>query len=187
MRACFILFVLATGCATDTSRLEARIHDLEIQVAELRGRASVTTNHARVDRITPMPGSPCVPVDNTVPMTAQFPSVVAFDLGHTDLHTGDHITIREVHGTQPEFAKDGMYVVRGDYTLASADEAILGLNVQGGCTQGNTRGRVPVKKGSGTFELATKMAYVGQPHVGFYVNGEGSGGVFFGKGDFLYK
>jgi len=28
---------------------------------------------------------------------------------------------------------------------------------------------------------------VGHPHVSFYVNGEGSGGVYFGKGDFLLQ
>lgn len=75
--------------------------------------------------------------------------------------------------------------MRGDYTLASANEASLGLYVTGGCTHGNGRASVNVKKGSGTFELATKIVYVGQPHVTFYVEGDGAGGVYFGKGEYL--
>jgi len=129
----------------------------------------------------------CKPIDISFPASTKFPENVAFDLGRSDLRAGDHLSIREVRGTQKEFAKDGIYIVRGDYTLASADEAVLGLNVSGGCTSGAERGHVAIKKGSGKFELAVKIAYVGQPHVTFYVNGEGSGGVYFGKGDFLYK
>ncbi|HEX4513912.1 MAG TPA: hypothetical protein VH054_10260, partial [Polyangiaceae bacterium] len=93
----------------------------------------------------------------------------------------------DVRGTRKDFAVDGIYVVRGDYTLASANEAVLGLNVTGGCTSHTERGHVAIKKGSGSFELAVKVAYVGQPAVTFYVDGTGSGGVHFGKGDFLLK
>jgi hypothetical protein len=64
---------------------------------------------------------------------------------------------------------------------------VLGLNVTGGCTSHTERGHVAIKKGSGSFELAVKVAYVGQPAVTFYVDGTGSGGVHFGKGDFLLK
>ena len=129
----------------------------------------------------------CTPVDISFPSATTFPEVVPFDLGRTNLRSGDKITIREVRGTRKDFAVDGVYVVRGDYTLASADEAVLALGVTGGCTSHNDRGRVTLKKGSGTFELATKVAYVGQPHVSFYVNGEGAGGVYFGKGEYLLQ
>ena len=129
----------------------------------------------------------CTPIDISFPAATKFPEAVPFELGRTDVRNGDRITIREVRGTRKDFAVDGIYVVRGDYTLASADEAVLGLNVTGGCTSHTERGHVTIKKGSGAFELAIKLAYVGQPHVTFYVNGEGSGGVYFGKGDFLLK
>jgi hypothetical protein len=129
----------------------------------------------------------CKPIDISFPSSTTFPVAVPFEIGHTDLHGGDRITITEVRGTQPDFAIDGIYLVRGDYTLSSADEAVIGLNVTGGCTSGTERGHVGVKKGSGKFEVAVKIAYVGQPHVTFYVNGQGSGGVYFGKGDYLYK
>ncbi len=113
--------------------------------------------------------------------------MVAFDVGKTNLHAGDSITIREVHGTRPDFAVDGIYRVRGDYTLASADKATIGFNITGGCTRNATLNVQAVKRGSGTFELATKIAYVGQPHVTFYIEGNGSGGVYFGKGEYLQK
>ncbi len=177
----FALLFLAS-CASDTSKLEARVHELEREVADLRGRVSA---ERRTDLIASEP--PCVPKNDSIAAGTQFSSPVAFDLGRTDLRSGDSITIREVLGTRPDFAVDGVYLVRGDYVLASADEASLGFSVTGGCTQGNTRGQQSVKKGSGKFELATKIVYVGQPHVTFYVSGQGSGGVYFGKGDFLYK
>ena len=129
----------------------------------------------------------CKPIDISFPTDTKFPEVVSFDVGRTDLRGGDKITIREVRGTQKELAVDGIYVVRGEYTLASADEAVIGLNVTGGCTSHTERGHASIKKGSGKFELAVKIAYVGHPHVSFYVNGEGSGGVYFGKGDFLLQ
>jgi hypothetical protein len=145
--------------------------------------------HGNIDSIASkaMARAQCKPIDISFPDTTKFPEVVPFDVGRTDVRSGDKITIREVRGTRKDFAIDGIYQVRGDYTLASADEAVIGLNVTGGCTSHTERGHVTVKKGSGTFEVAVKIAYVGQPHVTFYVNGEGSGGVYFGKGDFLLK
>ena len=119
-------------------------------------------------------------------------AAVPFDIGDTNTRAGDRTTITDVHGTRGDFGIGGIYTVRGEYTLATADEATLAFNVtaieQGeGCTYGNGRGSTHVLRGSGTFELANSIPYRGHPHVTFYIKGEGSGGVYFGKGDFLQR
>ena len=80
------------------------------------------------------------------------------------------------------------YVARGEYELASADEAVLGFTVRGGCTTGNGRGRLVIKRGKGTFELATRIAYAGEPHISIFRAGHGHltnadelGSVMLGK------
>jgi hypothetical protein len=181
------LVLLALVSCADTSKLEARVHDLEKRVSELQASCTAAPVHGNIDTIRSGAVDPKNCIDISFPAETQFPEAVAFDVGRTTLRGNDKITIREVLGTRKDFAKDGIYLVRGDYTLTSADEAVLGLNVTGGCTSHTERGHVPIKKGSGKFELAVKAGYVGQPHVTFYVNGEGSGGVYFGKGDFLLK
>ena len=130
--------------------------------------------------------------DIDVPATTQFPSSVAFDVGRTSLRAQDRIVITEVRGTRSDLAVGGMYLVRGEYTLSSASEAVINFSVTAtspgdGCTQGNPRAHQNVKRGSGTFELANVISYPGHPHVSFYVDGHGSGGVYFGKGDTLLR
>jgi hypothetical protein len=187
------------GCASGEADYKARLHKLELEVAELRGRV------AQMGRVDPAPAATDVigPVDATrggcaktidvsIPAGTQMTTAVAFDVGHTNTRAGDRITITDVHGTRGDFAVGGTYLVRGEYTLASADEATLGFSVTAmvpgeGCTYGNTRQTVHVSRGSGTFELANGIPYRGYPHVTFYVQGQGSGGVYFGKGDFLQR
>jgi len=186
----YVVLIALVSCA-DTSKLEARVHALEKQMSDLRASCSVQREgsalHGNMDTIRSNAFDTTKCVDISFAADTQFPETVAFDIGRTTLRGNDKIAIREVLGTRKDFAKDGIYLVRGDYTLTTADEAVLGLNVTGGCTSHTERGHVSIKKGSGKFELAVKVAYVGQPHVTFYVNGEGSGGVYFGKGDFLLK
>ncbi len=195
-----LFFVILAGCAPSTSKLDARIHDLEIQVAELRGRLAerqaATTPTSQASRESVMDkvlGRTCTPLDTTFPNKTTFDNAVAFDVGRSDVHGGDRIVITDVHGTAPELAQHGVYVVRGEYTLASADEAaitftVTATNPNEGCTKDNPRARQTVKKGSGKFEVATTVAYQGHPHVWFDVgNNVSGGGVYFGKGDFLLK
>ncbi len=184
-----MLFIVAlSACAPSTSSYDARVADLERQVAELR-----QTLAARPIEHT----ATCKTVhDVSFPSATTFNSSVAFDVGNSDVRDGDLIVIDEVRGTRSDFAVDGVYFVRGHYTLTSADEAILGFNVSASrvgdaCTNGNGTNRQFVKRGSGTFELSTRIAYVGRPHVGFYrakeglvTNADELGGVYFGKGEF---
>src|SRR5262249_44794061 len=155
-------------CAGSTSQLEARVHDLEKRMTEMQASCSASRDsavHGNMDTIRSNAVDPRKCIYNSFPADTQFPEAVPFDVARHTLRGNNKITIHEVRGTQKDFAKDGIYLVRGDYTLTSADEAVLGLNVTGGCTNHTERGHVPIKKGSGKFELAVKAGYVGQPHV----------------------
>ena len=186
------------GCASGEADYQARLHKLEIEVAELRGQVTAlerpaSPKHGTIDVMGPPKYGQCAKtIDVTIPVGTQMTSAVPFELGRTNTRPGDRITITDVHGTRGDFAIDGTYVVRGEYTLASADEATLGFMVTAitageGCTTGNNRGTVHVSRGSGTFELANSIPYRGYPHVSFYIQGQGSGGVYFGKDDFLQR
>ena len=185
----FGLLVLC-GCGRGGADYDARLHKLELEVAKLRGQV---TQSGRSDPMSPPKRGECAKViDITIPAGTQMTTPVAFDVGRTNTRPGDRITITEVRGTSATFALGGTYLVRGEYTLASADEATLALSVTAivpgeGCTSGNDRGTVHVSRGSGKFELANGIPYRGYPHITFYVQGQGSGGVYFGKDDFLQR
>jgi len=133
----------------------------------------------------------CIDVSGQIGSSFDYP--VAFDTGLTNSRAGDRIAITDIHGTRPDFGAGGTYVVKGEYTLASADEADIGFHTTAtaagqGCTRGgHARAHQHVTRGSGTFEVVNVIPYVGYPHVSFYIGGEGSGGVYFGKGDFLQR
>jgi outer membrane murein-binding lipoprotein Lpp len=205
-------FILVTGCAsgpTSSARLEARVRALEAELAELRAtvNARATERHeGSVDAVRratdAMHAATTNCKDVSIPSGTEINIPVAFDLGRTTTHGGDQITITDIRGTRGEFAVGGIYLVRGEYTLASADEAILGfgvgaVDVADACTFGNTRGRQRVTRGSGKFELATTFVHRGYPGISFFAAGvdgsggrlvgAGSGGVQFGKGEFLQR
>ena len=190
-RFLFAIAVALAGCASsDTSKLEARVASLEKEVAELRAARQMADRESRTDAAQ---RAGCTnSIDVNIDPATQFRDVVAFEVGKTDVRSGDRIAITEVRGTRPDFAVGGVYLVRGEYTLASADDASLGFSVTAtqsgeGCTHGNSRGSKTITRGSGSFELATPIPYTGYPHVSFYVKGNGSGGVYFGKGEFLQR
>ncbi len=124
------------GCAPTSapaSDVVARLARLEREVAAPGGAAQ------RHDDTGPRPREEqCV--DDSFPGDTQFPAEVAFELGRTDLRAGDAIVIDEVHGTAPHFGRRGIYQVRGHYTLASAERALLAFSATAheaaGCTHG---------------------------------------------------
>lgn len=126
-------------------------------------------------------------VDVSVPPSAEFPFALSFQQARATTKAGDVIDIREVRGDRQRLERGGTYLVRGRYTLSSAEKATLLLSVTAmrrgeGCTTGSSpRGRVTVSRGSGDFELATVLPYEGEPHVTFYVDGRNGGGVYFGS------
>jgi hypothetical protein len=163
-----------SGCAsTSTStQLEARVSVLERELASLRSAG-------------PTQRAACAQVmDASVPSGTAFPFVIHYEAAPPDTRAGDAIKITEIRGTSPVLTVGGMYLVRGTYTLASEPDAALGFHVTAsrpgeGCTNGNGRASQAIARGSGSFELATRIAYEGRPHVSFYVAGQGSGGVYF--------
>jgi hypothetical protein len=176
-----LVAVLAvSGCSSTSSQLETRVGALERELAAMR--AAAPPSERKVDVIE---RSPCAQVlDASVPSDTGFPFVVQYDAAPPDTRAGDAISITEVRGTSPGLTVGGMYLVRGTYTLASAPDATLGFFVTAtrrgeGCTNDNGRARQKITRGSGSFELATRVAYDGRPHVSFYVAGQGSGGVYF--------
>ncbi len=187
LTAAFVITV-ATGCGAGGSpELRARVDRLEAEVAALKSQGRV---HQSAPAAAPRSARTCVDVN--VPPSTQFPFVVDVERGSTSIKAGDAIEIREVRGTRPQLEQGGNYLVRGSYTLGSADEARLLLSVTAerpgeGCTSGNSRGSMRVSKGSGDFELATRVPYQGKPHVTFYVDGQNGGGVYFGNSKLLKK
>src|SRR5579859_5759740 len=109
--ATLVLAIVGGSCASAReARLEARVAVLERQLAEQRAASSASSGRcAHVD-------------DDSVPPATRFAYDIPFDTGHSSLRDGDRIVITEVHGTKPDFAEGGMYLVRGTYNLASADE-----------------------------------------------------------------
>jgi hypothetical protein len=197
--------LLLAGCASRSSDLDARVRALEGEVAKLRvavaARPAEPPQSADVARraaeLMQLLSAGCK--DVSIPAGTQIDIPVAFDIGRSSTTSGDRITITEVRGTRPDFAVGGIYLVRGEYTLASAAAATIALGVgatdpHDACTMNNTRGRQHVVRGSGTFELATTFVHRGHPGISFFVegadgsggqfHGPGSGGVRFGKGDF---
>ena len=59
------------------------------------------------------------------PATSEFPYAVRFEQGATRFLDGDKITILEVRGTADTFAPGNIYWIKGTYTLASHDRAML--------------------------------------------------------------
>src|SRR5689334_438536 len=97
--------VLFAACAhSDDAALERRVAALESEVASLRSKGECART-----------------LDTSVPAGTTFSNRVAFDIGATDFAPGDSITVTEVQGTKPDFEVGGVYLVRGEYVLASAD------------------------------------------------------------------
>jgi len=136
-------------------------------------------------------------LDATIPAGLKIAHSVDFEVGRNTLAARDRIEIKEVLGTTDRFAVGEVYLVRGEYTLGSADSAILTLSVtaasaEEGCTTNNPLGRTLVRRGKGTFEMATPILFPGYPHVWLDTTGQNvadpkSGGVYFGSGEFLQK
>jgi hypothetical protein len=125
---------------------------------------------------------------------SKFPYAVPFQQGATRFSNGDKITIVEVRGTADRFAPDNTYRVKGTYTLASHDRAMLAAyitamdadNGKGASLEVQT---TIVNRGNGTFTLVLPMSCRGWPHVSFYpAEGGGDfGGNYFGSGDSVLK
>ena len=139
-----------------------------------------------------------------------FPYAPKLEQGATHFLDGDSITITEVQGTAETFKSGNIYWVKGTYTLASRDKALLlasttmtdllmsmslvgvDMTVRADSILATDPGmatgvelavqRTIVQRGTGTFTLFLPMKYDGAPHVNFCSceGGETFGGNYFG-------
>ena len=128
------------------------------------------------------------------PTTSEFPYTVKFEQGATQFLNGDKITIHEVRGTADTFGLGNIYWIKGIYTLASHEQAMLAafttaMDAENGKGPYLKVQATVVKKGTGTFTLYLPMSGRGWPHISFYpAKGGGSfGGNYFGTGDSVLK
>jgi beta-lactamase regulating signal transducer with metallopeptidase domain len=126
--------------------------------------------------------------------SSDFPCAVRFEQGATRFLNGDKITILEVRGTAGTFAPGNIYLIKGTYTLASHDRAMLAayttaMDAEHGIGVPLTVQSTTVDRGNGTFALYLPMSCRGWPHVSFYPADGGSdfGGNYFGTGDSVLK
>jgi beta-lactamase regulating signal transducer with metallopeptidase domain len=125
---------------------------------------------------------------------ADFPHVVKFDLGETQFLPGDSITITEIRGTADTVTPNNTYMIRGRFTLASAEHADLSTYVTAIDREQHhdaydQRQTVRLDKGSGTFTVVLPFLSKGCPHLSFYPTEGGSSfsALYFGSGESLLK
>ena len=138
-------------------------------------------------------GEPANPSTTAATATqSAFPYTVHFEQGATQFADGDNITITEVHGTAENFIPGNIYWVKGTYTLASHDKAMLAAyttarDSKDGYGKTMSVQETYIDKGSGTFTLFLPMTCSGWPHVSMYGDGQSFSGNYFGTGDSLLK
>ena len=123
-----------------------------------------------------------------------FPYAMTFEQGKTRFLDGDKITILEVRGTADTFSPGNSYRIRGTYSLASHDRAMLAAyttakDAANGTGPSLTVQTMGVTHGSGAFTLVLPMSCPAWPHVSFYPadGGDSFGGNYFGTGDSVLK
>lgn len=126
--------------------------------------------------------------------TSEFPCAVRFEQGTIRFLDGDQITLIEVRGTAETFSPGNLYWIKGKYTLASHERAMLYADITAADAKDSSRAPLRVQattvnRGDGTFTLFLPMTCRGWPHVSFYPadGGEGFGGNYFGTGDSVFK
>src|ERR1700749_2658609 len=74
---------------------------------------------------------------------SQFAQTIKFELGASGFRAGDNITITSVRGSRNHIESGGDYLVEGTYTLATAENAELGVH----CTSRGPGGHSTVTPG----------------------------------------
>jgi len=100
----------------------------------------------------------------------------------------DRISILEIWGTRPRIEVGGHYLVRGTYTLKSADAGEVFFHVKGPSNAGSDLDlqHVQVRRGSGNFSVVHGFSKDGNCHVSLFAQ-KGSDYVpaadlYFGSG-----
>jgi RNA polymerase sigma factor (sigma-70 family) len=157
-----------------------------------RGNVQVPPDEGRLALASPEPREAAR--NPEPPRTSEFPFAVRYEQGATRFLDGDKITIQEVRGTAETMTPGNLYWIKGTYSLASHDRAMLAAyttaaNPDDGNGSYLKVQRTVVNRGSGTFTLFLPMSYKGWPHVSFYPADGGAdfGGNYFGTGDSVLK
>ncbi|HEV8070507.1 MAG TPA: M56 family metallopeptidase [Planctomycetaceae bacterium] len=149
---------------------------------------------ARTEAETPSKtDTPAAPKPDRPP-GSEFPYTVRFEQGASKLPDGDKIAITEVRGTASSFTPGNIYWIKGTYTLASRNKAMLLAATTAADSKFGTGSTFKVQqtivdRGTGTFTLFLPMSCQGWPHVSFYpAEGGGDiGGTYVGTGDFVLR
>ncbi len=121
-------------------------------------------------------------------VVARFRYEVPLEIGKTWSNGEDRITVTGIRGTRPRVEVGGQYLVRGTYTLKSADEGEVFFHVKGPSNAGTDLDlqHVPVRRGSGTFSVMHGMSKDGHCHVSLFASKGGdftpAADVYFGSG-----
>jgi hypothetical protein len=104
---------------------------------------------------------------------------LTFYIGQTNFPHGDSIEIISVERNKNQMT------VKGHYSLVSADEASLWLNITATNNdevpnQTEPPQSIHISKGSGDFELSRSHLVPGLPHVSMYDNHHSFAGIYFG-------
>ena len=157
-------------------------------------QSAAAENAATPGIVNAVPTTPVAATAATAAESISFPDVVPIEQGATRFLDGDRISITEVRGTSEAITPGNIYCIKGTYTLASHEQAVLAAYVTA-MNAGEGRSgtlkvqKITVNKGEGTFSLFLPVTIRGWPHVSFYPveGGEDFGGNYFGTGDFVLK
>jgi len=112
---------------------------------------------------------------------------VRFKTGKTYFLPKDSITVDSVRGTSDKIEPGNLYEIRGHYTLASHEKALLAVNVTVSSRSVREypgldgQQQITVNKGAGQFVLWNYMRTPGDMHMSFYPDGGGESfaGIYF--------
>src|ERR1017187_5540069 len=157
-------------------------------------KSAAAQNAATPGGVNAVPTTPVAVTPATTAESISLPEVVPFQQGTTKFINGDRISITEVRGTEDAIRPGNIYCIKGTYTLASHDQAVLAAYVTA-MNAGEGRSgtlkvqKITINKGEGTFLLFLPMTIRGWPHVSFYSveTGESLGGNYFGTGSSVLR
>lgn len=104
---------------------------------------------------------------------------IEFETSKADFQLGDQIQITELLGTAQAIKMGETYTVKGKYTLASHNTAMLHIYATNGETS-SEQGPL-IERGGGEFSRTFTMLKPGELHLSFYPagGGNGFGGIYF--------
>ena len=110
---------------------------------------------------------------NRIRRLPNFPHAVRFEQGATRFLNGDKITITRSPWHRRHVYAGNIYRIKGTYTLASHDRAMLAAYITAMDAANGTGPSLKVQttivnRGDGTFTLVLPMSCRGWPHVSFY-------------------